>query len=139
MPAAMARRGRMCYHRPMWRVVSILAVLAGLSLPAVPALAGDGRFRHREKSPDAPPLPKIEYYCTDAEGKRRELGEIICITASCQSWLAQCGMSANNPAWRKLQDGCPGVSLRPRQGLGDPLLDALPVHPEIGTTEPEPS
>jgi hypothetical protein len=54
-------------------------------------------------------LPGVEYYCTDAEGKRRELGEVICITASCQSWMARCDMSLNSPTWRKMQDGCPGV------------------------------
>ncbi|WP_216665326.1 hypothetical protein [Pseudoruegeria sp. HB172150] len=55
----------------------------------------------------------IEYYCTDGHGERVELGEVICVTASCQTWMARCEMAANNnlAMWRKMQDGCPGASL----------------------------
>ena len=96
-----------------------------------PGLAGAESFKHREKSPDAPPLPKIEYYCTDSTGARREMGEIICITASCQTWMARCDMSLNNPAWRKVQDGCPGASLYDFfEGL-DPAPHAGSVNPQI--------
>ena len=60
-----------------------------------------------------PPLPGVEYYCTDSEGARVELGDVICITASCQTWMARCEMTASNrmAMWRKLQDGCPAVSV----------------------------
>ncbi len=68
-------------------------------------------FRHREKSPDAPPLPKIEFYCTDSQGARRELGELLCIRTGCRSILARCEMSLNNPIWRELQEGCPAAAL----------------------------
>ena len=60
-----------------------------------------------------PPMPGVEYYCTDATGARREIGDVICITASCQVWVARCEVSLNNPTWRKLSDGCPGVSAKP--------------------------
>ena len=90
----------------MWRIFFITIALTN------PALA-DG-FKHVEKSADAPPLPKIELYCTDATGARRELGEVICITASCQTWMAKCDMSLNNVMWRKVQDGCPTADLRER-------------------------
>ena len=89
----------------MWRLV-ILAML-------VPMLSQAEGFKHVEKSANAPPLPVIELYCTDAEGKRRELGEVICITASCQTWLAKCDMSLNNVMWREIQQGCPAVSTDP--------------------------
>ena len=39
-----------------------------------------------------------------------ELGEVLCITAGCQTWMARCDMSVNSPTWRKIQDGCPGAS-----------------------------
>lgn len=58
-----------------------------------------------------PPMPGVDNYCTDAEGQRVELGQVICITASCTTWTAKCDMSLNNPTWRKIQDGCPAVSV----------------------------
>lgn len=63
-----------------------------------------------------PPLPGVEYYCTDSVGDRVEVGQVICITASCQTWMARCEMTASNrmAIWRKLQDGCPGVSVQGR-------------------------
>ena len=59
-------------------------------------------------------MPGVEYYCTGATGERYELGEVICITASCKTWTARCDMSWNSPMWRKTQDGCPGVSVQQR-------------------------
>ena len=63
-----------------------------------------------------PPLPGVEYYCTNADGSRVELGSVICVTASCQTWMAKCEMAASNrmAMWRKTQDGCPGASLLDR-------------------------
>ncbi len=111
----------------MWRSAILFALLPGVALAQ--------GFKHREKSPDAPPLPKIEYFCTDADGRRREIGEVICITASCLTWLARCDMSLNNPMWRKIQDGCPGVSLLDLfEGL-EPAPHPGPVHPQVGPAE----
>lgn len=56
-------------------------------------------------------LPGVDYYCTGSSGERHELGAVICISASCQTWMARCAMSLNSPTWRKIQDGCPGASL----------------------------
>ena len=115
----------------MWRVFA-LALL-------VPASAHAEGFQHREKAADAPPLPKIEFYCTDGRGERRELGEVICITASCQTWTAKCDMSLNNVMWRKLQDGCPAASLdpSPSERLQRLFPSANPrlVDTEIASTE----
>ncbi len=60
-----------------------------------------------------PPLPGVEYFCTDSEGQRVDVGDVICITASCQTWMARCEMAASNrmAIWRKTQDGCPGAAL----------------------------
>jgi hypothetical protein len=107
----------------MWRYVALLVL--------VPTLSVAQGFKHREKSPDAPPLPVIEYYCTDATGARRELGEVICITASCQTILARCEMSLNNPMWREIQKGCPAASLDDPLQLLDPGFDPGPVNPLI--------
>ena len=63
-----------------------------------------------------PALPGVEYYCTNAEGARIELGGVICVTASCSTWMAKCEMAASNrmAMWRKTQDGCPAVSVLDR-------------------------
>jgi hypothetical protein len=61
-----------------------------------------------------PPLPGVEYFCTDADGVRYELGQITCVSASCQTWTARCDMSQNNTTWRKISEGCPSVSLLTR-------------------------
>jgi len=86
----------------MWRLLIITLLVPNLSF-------AEG-FKHREKLANAPPLPKIEFYCTDSKGDRRELGEVICITASCKTWLAKCDMSLNNVMWREIQQGCPTAS-----------------------------
>ena len=48
----------------------------------------------------------IECYCTDREGRRRELGEIICLTVGGRSYEAKCVMAQNVPFWRDLNRGC---------------------------------
>ena len=103
----------------MWRPTLLLVCLA---LPAA--------------AQDIPPPRPIELYCTDSNGDRIELGEIICISTSCvPRYLARCEMSLNNVMWRKLQDGCPGVSLQGGEPPGDPGT----VHPEVRASEPRPS
>jgi len=80
-----------------------------------------------------PPLPGVEYYCTNAQGTRIDLGGVICITASCTTWMARCEMSANNnlAMWRKVQDGCPAASLLERFQRLEPAGQARLVHSEI--------
>lgn len=58
-----------------------------------------------------PPLPGVEYYCTDSYGDRVELGSVICVTASCQTYMVRCEMVAqgNMAMWRQVQHGCPTV------------------------------
>jgi hypothetical protein len=47
-----------------------------------------------------------ESYCTN-RGSRIELGQISCLHVNGKAFVARCGMSLNNPMWRKVQDGCP--------------------------------
>ncbi|MCG6902340.1 MAG: hypothetical protein LJE68_06615, partial [Rhodobacter sp.] len=60
---------------------------------------------------------------------RVEVGGVICVTASCTTWMARCEMAATNrmALWRKMQDGCPGAALGDLGGIGSPesLLSRL--------------
>ncbi|MDJ0629876.1 MAG: hypothetical protein QNJ44_16580 [Rhodobacter sp.] len=90
-------------------------VLLALLVP-VWAFAQEGQVKPKSLAELYPPLPGVEYYCTDSYGERVEVGDVICITASCQTWMARCEMTSSNrmAIWRKTQDGCPGVSLLDR-------------------------
>jgi len=48
----------------------------------------------------------IDCYCTDSDGARQELGEMICLAVDGKMFMAQCQMSLNVPMWRKISDGC---------------------------------
>ena len=86
-----------------------------------------------------PPTPPHCPRSSSGRGERRELGEVICITASCQTWTAKCDMSLNNVMWRKLQDGCPAASVdpSPSERLQRLFPSANPglVDTEIASTE----
>ena len=61
-----------------------------------------------------PPKPKDGYsypdcFCTDSTGQRVEMGQTACLSIGAQSFTARCAMSVNNPIWRRVGDGCPGV------------------------------
>ena len=91
-------------------------------LPLLPIAAGSSA-----EAGEFVPIPGVEYYCTDSIGVRREIGEVICVAASCQTWMARCEMSLNNPMWRKVQDGCPAAGLLERfQELDEPS-QSVPV------------
>ena len=98
-----------------------LPLLALLALPAA--------------AQEVPPPAPIELYCTDGDGRRVELGGVICIRAGCDTWMARCEMSLNNVMWRRLQDGCPAVSLQ----RGQPALDPRAVDAHVGLAEARPS
>ncbi len=48
-----------------------------------------------------------DYYCTDSEGERVELGKMVCLTKGSHQVLARCGISVNSPAWREEAESCP--------------------------------
>ena len=70
----------------------------------------------------------VDCYCTDSNGKRVEMGEMICLHVGGRSFMAQCQMSLNNPMWREISQGCLSSSLRERL---QPAVDAGGVHPKI--------
>ena len=115
---------------PAWRYPvaimrrSLLFALFPLTAAAQAALAQEPLYK---------PLPGVDYYCSDQDGARVEIGQVMCFTASCQTWMARCEMSRNNNVtmWRKLQDGCPGVSLPERIERLKPGVDAGTVHAQI--------
>jgi len=107
-----------------------MPLLLGAAAPV--AMAADGAEAPRVAQQMAPqmvqqagprPAPRITgkifepgyevpaHYCRDGEGNRRELGEVICVTASCQTWMARCEQSLNNTIWRKVSEGCPAAAL----------------------------
>lgn len=88
----------------MKHIALIAAVSIGLSSFSVSAF-GQGTFVQKSK----PKWP--ECFCTDRLGKRRELGEIICLTVDNRSYQAKCIMAQNNPFWRDLNKGCLSSSL----------------------------
>ena len=48
----------------------------------------------------------VDCYCTDTQGLRVELGEVICLVVDGRAFMAQCDMSLNVPIWRDTGDGC---------------------------------
>lgn len=87
---------------------AVIAALFGASSAAADALWV------RPKAKEGYSYP--ECYCTN-RGERIEMGGMTCIRIGSTEYLARCGMSLNNPAWRKVEDGCPpaaGASLNDR-------------------------
>ena len=83
----------------MKQIAIFAAVSIGLSSFTVSAFA-EGKFLKRPKA-KAP-----ECFCTDRLGKRRELGDLSCLTVDGRSYQAKCIMAQNNPFWRDQNRGC---------------------------------
>ena len=49
-------------------------------------------------------------FCTN-RGDRVEIGDTACLTINGRSYSAVCYMSLNNPAWRKIEDGCTSLPI----------------------------
>lgn len=107
----------------MWRFIALIALL-----PTSSIAEGTQQLSAVELSKGP-----HDYFCTGADGRRHELGEVVClVNNSCSdTWLAKCDMSLNNPMWRKVQDGCPAASLLDRFKNLQPGLDTLPVNTGI--------
>lgn len=74
----------------------LAALAATASLAAAPALA----------DVTTPGGKVIECYCTDTQGARVELGEVICLHVNGRDFLAQCDMSLNVTTWRDIGEPC---------------------------------
>ena len=48
----------------------------------------------------------VECYCTDSDGARVEMGEVICLQVNGRMFMARCAMSLNVPTWREVSEGC---------------------------------
>ncbi len=70
----------------------------------------------------------IDCYCTDRQGARVELGEMICLQVDGRMFMAQCQMSLNVPMWREISDGCLSSSLSERS---KPAIDTLGIDAKI--------
>ncbi len=74
-------------------MIRFIALAVLLSTPALADVTGPGG-------------KTIDCYCTDTQGARVELGEIICLFVDGRAFMAQCDMSLNVPIWRDIGQGC---------------------------------
>ena len=109
---------RRVYHLAMKNIAFIGVLCGAIALAAVPAMAqqvGERPFTPAQSDGGYnPPKPKKGFrypdcFCTDSAGKRVELGKTTCLQIGSRQVLARCGMSLNNPTWRRISDGCPSV------------------------------
>lgn len=80
-------------------------------------------------------------YCTDRQGGKIELGEIVCLQVDGRRYSAQCQMSLNSPMWREVSSSCPPPALSsvapdleaspPGLQPVQPAVDTGLVHPKI--------
>ena len=63
----------------MWRLLVILLLL--------PASAIAGETKNTVTAQNQTKYFTADAHCRDSNGQRREIGEVICITASCLTWI----------------------------------------------------
>ena len=93
----------------MYRLIIITGILSGSVSIGSSGVVLAGSSQNKTKWP--------ECFCTDREGQRRELGDIICLTVGDRSYMAKCVMALNNPFWRDLRQGCLSSSLPSQQSV----------------------
>ena len=93
-------------------------VIALIMLTALPAQA----------DVTSPSGKTVDCYCTDTQGARVELGEVICLFVDGRAFMAQCDMSLNVPIWRDVGQGCLSSSLPQSK----PHVLQPAVHPLFG-------
>jgi hypothetical protein len=103
----------------MWRFLVIAMLL--------PASALAGETGNSVTTKNQTKYFTADAHCRDARGQRHELGEVICITASCLTWMAKCELALNNAIWRKTQEGCPSASLYDRFLGLKPAMSVAPA------------
>ncbi len=100
-------------YRFRMRIFAVIVALAFVAVSGqMPALADDAPAVTETQGGFVPPKPKRGFrypdcFCTDSEGQRVEIGQTSCLQIGSTQYLARCGMSLNNPAWRRVAEGCP--------------------------------
>lgn len=97
----------------------MLRVLILLLLSAAPSLA----------DVTGPNGKTVECYCTDSNGDRVEMQQVICLYVDGRAFMARCEMSLNVPMWRPTGEGCASSGLIQRL---QPPGDAGAVHAGVG-------
>lgn len=95
-----------------WQSKALVLAAMGAAVAAIPVVARAGEAVSPYAEVFRPPPPKKGYsypdcYCTDSGGRRVEIGQRACLTVGSAQFTAVCGMSLNNPAWRREAEGCP--------------------------------
>ena len=93
----------------MARHFALLVVLGTAFSAVAGAPQPDPTDWHHTRPPPAKGFTYPECYCTDSRGQRVEIGQTSCLQIGPEQVLAQCGMSLNNPIWRRLDKACPNV------------------------------
>jgi len=71
----------------------------------------------------------IDCYCTDTQGERVELDQVICLYVNGRAFLARCEMSLNNPMWRDTGEGCVSSQLKRFElNSGNEFVSKRPQH-----------
>lgn len=70
----------------------------------------------------------VDCYCTDTQGARVELGQMICLRVDGRMFMAQCQMSLNVPMWREVAQGCLSSALPQSH---QPAVDAGGIDAQI--------
>lgn len=76
----------------------MLALFMGLTVPLTLAQKHSAALAQKHSAP--------ECFCTDKQGKRKELGDIVCLTVGGRSFRAKCVMAQNVPFWRDISEAC---------------------------------
>lgn len=103
----------------MWRILVLFLLL--------PTLSHAGEVKGNAAASSETKYLTKGAHCRDGNGQRREIGEVICITASCLTWMAKCELALNNAIWRKTQEGCPTAGLYERFLRAKPEMSLRPA------------
>ena len=94
----------LCYPSTMRNLLILASLVSGTALADESAVTPKQSALYQ-------PMDGVDYFCTDDEGHRAELGRVFCFSAGCRVWTARCEMSSDNnfAMWRELNEGCPAM------------------------------
>ena len=96
----------------------IALILALIPVPAMADVVGPGG-------------KVIDCFCTDTQGDRVELGQVICLFVDGRRFMARCEMSLNVPMWREQSKGCTSSGLIQRLNRLNPATNTFSIHTKI--------